>query len=115
MTMATVIAGIAIVLDSQILVIGAMVLGPEFVAVAALGLGLVRRRFSLSYLALRTLLVGFFVAIALTASPRWPPAPLGGSSSRTSPGRDRRRHSSTHPTSGRSSWRSSRRPPESCP
>ncbi len=67
MTMATVIAGIAIVLDSQILVIGAMVLGPEFVAVAALGLGLVRRRFSLSYLALRTLLLGFFVAIAITA------------------------------------------------
>ena len=47
MTMATVIASIAIVLDSQILVIGAMVLGPEFVAVAALGLGLVRRRYSL--------------------------------------------------------------------
>ena len=67
MTMATVIAGIAIVLDSQILVIGAMVLGPEFVAVAALGLGLVRRRFSLCYFALRTLLVGFFVAIAITA------------------------------------------------
>ena len=67
MTMATVIAGIAIVLDSQILVIGAMVLGPEFVAVAALGLGLVRRRLSLSYLALRTLLVGFVVAIAITA------------------------------------------------
>ena len=67
MSLATLIAGIAIVLDSQILVIGAMVLGPEFVAVAALGLGLVRRRFSLSYFALRTLLVGFFVAIALTA------------------------------------------------
>ena len=47
MTMATLIAGIAIVLDSQILVIGAMVLGPEFVAVAALGLALVRRRLDL--------------------------------------------------------------------
>ena len=44
MTLATMIAGIAIVLDSQILVIGAMVLGPEFGAVAALGVGLVRRR-----------------------------------------------------------------------
>ncbi len=67
MTMATLIAGIAIVLDSQILVIGAMVLGPEFVAVAALGLGLVRRRYSLILLAARTLLVGFAVAITITA------------------------------------------------
>ena len=36
MSLATLIAGIAIVLDSQILVIGAMVLGPEFGAIAAL-------------------------------------------------------------------------------
>src|SRR5918994_599358 len=36
-SLATLIAGIAIVLDSQILVIGAMVIGPEFGAVAALG------------------------------------------------------------------------------
>jgi uncharacterized hydrophobic protein (TIGR00271 family) len=67
MTMATVIASIAIVLDSQILVIGAMVLGPEFVAVAALGLGLVRGRYSLCLLAARTLMIGFVVAIGLTA------------------------------------------------
>ena len=44
MTLATLIASIAIVLDSQILVIGAMVLGPEFGPIAALGLALVRRR-----------------------------------------------------------------------
>jgi uncharacterized hydrophobic protein (TIGR00271 family) len=68
MTMATLIAGIAIVLDSQILVIGAMVLGPEFVAVAALGLGLVRRRYGLCLLAARTLLLGFAVAIGVTAA-----------------------------------------------
>ena len=37
MTLATLIASIAIVLDSQILVIGAMVLGPEFIPIAALG------------------------------------------------------------------------------
>ncbi len=67
MTMATLIAGIAIVLDSQILVIGAMVLGPEFVAVAALGLAMVRRRLTLGLLAARTLVVGFLVAIALTS------------------------------------------------
>jgi uncharacterized hydrophobic protein (TIGR00271 family) len=66
MTLATLLAGIAIVLDSQILVIGAMVLGPEFVAVAALGLALVRRRGGLFVLALRTLVVGFVVAIVIT-------------------------------------------------
>ena len=67
MTLATLIATIAIVIDSQILVIGAMVLGPEFVAVAALGLAMVRRRFHLGVRAARTLVVGFLVAIALTA------------------------------------------------
>ena len=66
MVLATLIAGIAIVLDSQILVIGAMVLGPEFGAVAALGVALVRRRFTLLALASRTLLVGFAIGIAAT-------------------------------------------------
>ena len=66
MIMATLIAGIAIPIDSQILVIGAMVLGPEFGAIAALGVGLVRRRPSLLRQAVRTLLIGFVVAIAVT-------------------------------------------------
>lgn len=66
MTLATLLASIAIVVDSQVLVIGAMVLGPEFVAIAALGLALVRRRGNLFVLAGRTLLVGFGVAIAAT-------------------------------------------------
>lgn len=67
MTLATLLATIAIVLDSQILVIGAMVLGPEFVAIAALGLALVRRRFALLAVALRSLVVGFTVSIGLAA------------------------------------------------
>jgi uncharacterized hydrophobic protein (TIGR00271 family) len=66
MTLATLIAGIAIVLDSQILVIGAMVLGPEFGPIAALGVALVRRRDTLFKLAARTLVVGFLIAIGLT-------------------------------------------------
>ncbi len=66
MTLATLLASIAIVLDSQILVIGAMVLGPEFVAIAALGLALVRRRGGLFGQALRTLLIGFGVAMSAT-------------------------------------------------
>ena len=68
MTLATLIASIAIVLDSQVLVIGAMVLGPEFVPVAAIGLALVRRRRTLFGRALRTLLVGFGVSILATTA-----------------------------------------------
>ena len=66
MVLATLIASIAIVLDSQILVIGAMVLGPEFGAIAAVGVALVRRRFSLLALSVRTLAIGFLVAIVAT-------------------------------------------------
>lgn len=64
-TLATLIAAIAIVLDSQILVIGAMVLGPEFGAVAALGVALVGRRFRLLGIASRTLIFGFAIAISV--------------------------------------------------
>ncbi|GAA3809374.1 DUF389 domain-containing protein [Cellulomonas soli] len=66
LSLATIIAAIAIVLDSQVLVIGAMVLGPEFGAVAALGVALVRRRPRLLWHAGRTLTVGFLVAMAST-------------------------------------------------
>lgn len=66
MTLATLLAGIAIVLDSQVLVIGAMILGPDFGPVAALGVALVRHRFTLLTLSVRTLAIGFGTAIALT-------------------------------------------------
>ncbi|CAM3283471.1 DUF389 domain-containing protein [Nocardioides dubius] len=66
MSLATLLASIAIVIDSQVLVVGAMVLGPEFVPIAALGLAAVRRRTALFRIAARTLVVGFVVAIALT-------------------------------------------------
>ncbi|WP_300681458.1 DUF389 domain-containing protein [Nocardioides sp.] len=65
MTLATLIASIAIIVDSQVLVIGAMVLGPEFIAIAALGLALVRRRYDLLRFATRSLVVGFGVAIGI--------------------------------------------------
>ena len=65
MTLATILASIAIVVDSQILVIGAMVLGPEFGAIAALGVALVRRRPALLGRAVATLLAGFVAAIFL--------------------------------------------------
>lgn len=63
MVLATLIASVGIILDSQILLIGAMVLGPEFGAITALGLGLVRKRPRLLQHALRTLVVGFAAAI----------------------------------------------------
>ncbi len=66
MGMATLLASIAIVIDSQILVIGAMVLGPEFGAIAALGVALVRKRPTLLARAIRTLVVGFVLSIATT-------------------------------------------------
>lgn len=66
MTLATALASIAIVVDSQILVIGAMVLGPEFGAIAALGVALVRRRAALFGRAVATLAMGFGAAIAIT-------------------------------------------------
>lgn len=66
MTFATVLASIAVVLDSQILVIGAMVLGPEFVTLAAIGVALVRRRPGLLRRAAATLVVGVLFAVAAT-------------------------------------------------
>ena len=66
MALATLIAGIAIVLDSQILVIGAMILGPEFVAVAGLGLAMVLRHWRLLARSATTLVWGFAFAIAVT-------------------------------------------------
>ena len=68
MTMATIIASIAIILDSQVLIIGAMVLGPEFAAVAALGVALVTRRAHLFASALKTLVLGFAFSILVTTA-----------------------------------------------
>ena len=68
MLFATALAAIAIVTDSIILVIAAMVLGPEFVAVASLGLALVRRRPNLFRQAIRTLVLGFAGSIAAVAA-----------------------------------------------
>lgn len=65
-SLATLIAAVAIVLDSQILIIGAMVIGPEFGAIAALGVGLVRRRTNLLRRAAGTLVAGFTVGILVT-------------------------------------------------
>ncbi|MGL5828288.1 MAG: DUF389 domain-containing protein, partial [Angustibacter sp.] len=62
------IASIAVVLDSAILVVGAMVVGPEFGAVVAIAAGLVLGNPRLSLRGLRLLLAGFGVAILVTAA-----------------------------------------------
>lgn len=67
LTIATVLAAIAIINDSAILTIGAMVLGPEFAPLAALAVAVVHRRRSIARRAAVSLVVGFAVAIAVTA------------------------------------------------
>lgn len=57
--LATLIAGIGRLLDQPILIIGAMVVGPEFAPIAATCYAVVRRRFGIAGAALATLLVGF--------------------------------------------------------
>jgi uncharacterized hydrophobic protein (TIGR00271 family) len=62
MAIAATIAAIGILLDSAILVIGAMVVGPDYGPLAALCVAIVRRRGGHAVAALRTLLVGVGVA-----------------------------------------------------
>jgi uncharacterized hydrophobic protein (TIGR00271 family) len=60
------IAAVGIILDQPILIVGAMVVGPEFGPLAAICVALVRRQGSLARHSLTALAVGFPVGIALT-------------------------------------------------
>ncbi len=66
LTVATVIAGIGVLLDQPILIVGAMVVGPEFGPLAALCVGIVRLRWGLVRRALVAVGVGFPIAMAVT-------------------------------------------------
>ncbi|MFI7154277.1 DUF389 domain-containing protein [Nonomuraea sp. NPDC050022] len=66
LAIATQLAGIGVLQNSPILIVGAMVLGPEFGAIAAICFGLLRGRGRLIITSLKTLVVGFAVAIAIT-------------------------------------------------
>ncbi|MEV0900767.1 DUF389 domain-containing protein [Actinoplanes sp. NPDC049802] len=71
MTIATIIAAIGVLLDQPILIVGSMVVGPEFGPLAALCVGLALRKGRLvrdSALALR---VGFPVGMAVTVGAVW--------------------------------------------
>ncbi|UFN46127.1 DUF389 domain-containing protein [Nocardioides okcheonensis] len=65
LTLATLLAAIAVITDSSVLVIGAMVVGPEFGTVAAIATGLVFGRPGLTWRALRLLVLSFAIAIAV--------------------------------------------------
>ena len=64
MVLAVLIAAAGIFLDSPILIIGAMVVGPEFGPLAGLCVALVERRGPLAWRSLKALAVGFPLAIA---------------------------------------------------
>lgn len=65
---AMLISGVGLLTDSSVLVVGGMVLGPEFGPLAAVAVGLVGGRWRLALRSLRALLVGFPIGIAVTAA-----------------------------------------------
>jgi uncharacterized hydrophobic protein (TIGR00271 family) len=70
-TVATIIAGIGVLLDQPILIVGAMVVGPEFGPLAALCLALVRWRTAVIRRSMVALVVGFVTAMAVTVASTW--------------------------------------------
>lgn len=70
LTLAVLIAGAGRLLDQPILIIGAMVVGPEFSPIAAICVALARPRLSILPMALRTLVLGYLIAVA-AAVPFW--------------------------------------------
>ncbi|KUI33848.1 DUF389 domain-containing protein [Mycobacterium sp. GA-2829] len=67
LTLACLLTAVGVVTDSTVTVVGAMVLGPEFGPLAALAVALVQRRRSLARRATLALLVGFPIAMGITA------------------------------------------------
>ena len=65
--LARLLAAIGVITDSAVLVIGAMVVGPEFGTVAAVATGLVLRQPHLTTKALRLLVSGIVVSVAVVA------------------------------------------------
>ncbi|MGY4909854.1 DUF389 domain-containing protein [Micromonospora aurantiaca (nom. illeg.)] len=68
---ATMIAGIGVLLDQPILIVGAMVVGPEFGPLAALCVALLRRQGRGIVQPLKALAVGFTAAMAITVLSTW--------------------------------------------
>jgi uncharacterized hydrophobic protein (TIGR00271 family) len=68
MTLATMIAGIGVISDSIVLIIGAMVVGPEYGPLAGICVALIEGRRRLAGVSLRALAVGFPAAILAAAA-----------------------------------------------
>jgi uncharacterized hydrophobic protein (TIGR00271 family) len=66
LTIASLLAAMAIVTDSAVLLIGGMVMGPEFSPLAGIALGIAHRHRRLVRQSTHTLVVGFAIATALT-------------------------------------------------
>lgn len=66
MVLSMLIAGVGILTDSLILIIGAMVVGPEFGPLAGLGVALAERQLAFAARSGRALAIGFSVGIAAT-------------------------------------------------
>jgi uncharacterized hydrophobic protein (TIGR00271 family) len=62
MTIAAIIAGVGILLDAPVLIVGAMVVGPEYGPLAALCVAMTRRRAHPALTAARTLVIGLVLA-----------------------------------------------------
>ncbi|MFC5177421.1 DUF389 domain-containing protein [Nocardioides taihuensis] len=62
---AVLLAAIAVITDSAILVVGAMVVGPEFAAIAAISAGIVLLRWGLVWRSLRMLVLSFAFAVGV--------------------------------------------------
>jgi len=77
LVIATQLAGIGIVTDSTIAVVGAMVVGPEFGPLAALAFGIVERKWAMVRAAAVALCIGFPAAMLVTAAAAWLSVPLG--------------------------------------
>ncbi|WP_319458485.1 DUF389 domain-containing protein [Micromonospora sp. RTP1Z1] len=68
---ATMIAGVGVLLDQPILIVGAMVVGPEFGPLAALCVALLRRNRRIIVRSVHALVVGFLAAMAVTVLSTW--------------------------------------------
>ena len=66
MIAATMIAGIGVMSDSPILIVAAMVVGPDFGPTAATAVGIASRRWGVARAAFATLMLGFLVGIVAT-------------------------------------------------
>ncbi|MEW2375090.1 DUF389 domain-containing protein [Micromonospora sp. NPDC047812] len=71
LTVATMLAGVGVLLDQPILIVGAMVVGPEFGPLAALCVALLRRNPTVIGRSVQALVVGFLAAMVVTVLSTW--------------------------------------------